>query len=138
MVFGLQKKAMRVISCNDYKAYIDPIQLPEIKDLYKLKILKLYYNTVANNVHESIRILLPRRSYSHVTYIITKIIIQKYAMVARNSLAYNFPKLINTTSNLNIEKRDTHSYFGFALYINNGFNINYNIECNIMCTRSNK
>ena len=64
MVFGLQKKTMGVITSNYSKADIDPIfkilQLLKLQDLYKLKILKLYYNMVADNVPESIRIMLPR------------------------------------------------------------------------------
>ena len=67
IVFGLQKMAMRVITCNHFKAHTDPIfktlQLLKLQDLYKLKISKLYYNYV-NDVPESIRILLPR----HATY----------------------------------------------------------------------
>ena len=57
---------------NIYLAHTDPIfktlQLLKLQYLYKLKIRKLYYNMVANNVSESIRILLPRQSYSHATY----------------------------------------------------------------------
>ena len=148
VVFGLQKKAMRVITCNHYKAHTNPIfktlQLLKLQDLYKLKILKLYYNMVANNVPESIRILLPCQSYSRATYNIRNHSYQIpkiHHEYARNSLRYNLPKLINTTSNLIIEKIDTHSYFGFSLYTKNSFISSYNTDCNItncfICTRNN-
>ena len=52
-------------------------------------------------MHESIRILLLRRSYSirNHSYQISKC----HHQYARNSIAYNLLKLINTTSNLIIE-----------------------------------
>ena len=149
MVFGLQNKIMRVITCNNFNAHTDPIfktlQLLKIQDLYKLIILKLYYNVVANNVHESIRIMLPCQSYSHATYNIRRDhsyqIPEIHHEYARNSLRYNLSKLINTTSSLIIEKIDTHSYFGFSLYIKNSFISSYSTKCNItncfMCTLDN-
>ena len=44
---------------------------------------------------------------------------------AKTSLAYNLPKLINTTSNMIIGKNDTHSCFRFSSYIQTSFITSY-------------
>ena len=47
-IFKLQKKAVRIITGNYYIAHSEPIfkslELLKIDDIYKLKILKFYYN----------------------------------------------------------------------------------------------
>ena len=53
-LFGLQKRVVRLITLNHYKVHIDlifkAIQLLKLKDLYQLKILKLYYNMINNKL----------------------------------------------------------------------------------------
>ena len=80
---------------------------------------------------QSMRILLPRQSYSHVTFTIRNNsyqILNNNHDYARNGLAYNYSKLINATSNMIIEKLYTHSYFGVSLY---SVISSCNTECNI-------
>ena len=47
-VSKLQKKSIRLITGNEYMAHSEPLfkelELLKIEDLYKLKILKFYYN----------------------------------------------------------------------------------------------
>ena len=70
---------------------------------------------VANNVPESVRIMLPRQSYSRTTYSIRNhnYQIQKIHD-ARNSLRYNPPELL--TTNLIIEKL-RHSFILWVFII---------------------
>ena len=138
-LFGLQKKAVRVITLNHYKAHTDPIfktiQLLKLKDLYKLKILKLYYNMINNKLPaEHFRLQLPCLSYGHQTYNIRN---SKYQLpkiqheYAKGMIAYTLPKVINSTSNMIIDKIYTHSLYGFSLYIKHSFMNSYKYECNL-------
>ena len=53
-IFLIPKKAMRVITCTYYKAHTDPLfkqlQLLKIGDIYKVKVLKFYFNLHHNKL----------------------------------------------------------------------------------------
>ena len=53
-VFLLQKKIMLIATCSGYFAHTEPIfknlNLLKLEDIYKLKVLKFYFNLIKGNL----------------------------------------------------------------------------------------
>ena len=85
IIFKLQKKAVRILTGNDYIAHSEPIfkslELLKIDDIYKLKILKFYYNLT---------------NYCLPDYF------NNYLDVINNELPHSYQLRINNNNNNNI------------------------------------
>ena len=120
-----------------------------LKHTFSIHILKTIYNTLI--LSQLKYCLLSRGANSNMVFGLQKkamrvILILRLILILFSKLysCWSFKictKLLNTTSNLIIEKIYTHSYFGFSLYIKTSFISSYSTECNIincfMCTRNN-
>jgi len=149
-VSKLQKKAMRIISNSEYLAHSEPIfktlKLLKIEDLFKLKLMKFYYNLSYN--------LLPSY-FDHYLEVINEDLPCQYQLrhtarplirpprtrlvFAESSLLFQLIKLLNHIHNAfpeilrKITER-THTYYGFSYYVKKIYLETYNYECtNLVC-----
>jgi len=144
-IYKIQKKAIRTITCSEYRAHSEPIfkrlELLKIQDLYYLKILKFYYNLSYN--------LLPSYFDSYLDTIKSKspymyelratarplIQVPRTRLVTTESgMLYQLIKLINYTNEHNpeiLKKIDekTHSYLGFSFNVKHIYLAAYKFEC---------
>ena len=146
-VSKLQKKSIRLITGSEYMAHSEPLfkelELLKIEDLYKLKILKFYYNLSYG--------LLPSYfdCYLDVLNVNTpcgyelrqsarpKIRLPRTRLIFTEScLLYQLIKLINCTQTNNpeiLEKihKKTHTYFGFNFNVTRIYLSTYTYECTV-------
>ena len=146
-VSKLQKKSIRLITGSEYLAHSEPLfkelELLKIEDLYKLKILKFYYNLSYG--------LLPSYfdCYLDVLNVNTpcgyelrqsarpKIRLPRTRLIFTEScLLYQLIKLINCTQTNNpeiLEKfhEKTHTYFGFNFNVTRMYLSTYTYECTV-------
>ena len=146
-VSKLQKKSIRLITGSEYLAHSEPLfkelDLLKIEDLYKLKILKFYYNLSYG--------LLPSYfdCYLDVLNVNTpcgyelrqsarpKIRLPRTRLIFTEScLLYQLIKLINCTQTNNpeiLEKihEKTHTYSGFNFNVTRIYLSTYTYECTV-------
>ena len=114
-IFILQKKASYcIVSRSDVLAHIDFLfklnNLLKLEDLYKLRILKFYFNLQNNNLPQQFLYLMPSRGilrykFRHSSCHLPKVTHE----FAKNCLSYNLTKVINNTRRNIVEKITTHS-----------------------------
>ena len=108
-IFKLQKKAVRIITRNDYIAHTEPIfkslELLKVEDLSKLKILKFYYNLLHDslpvyfNKYIDVIIREPPHSYRLRENARSIIILPRiHDVFAESKLIYKLISLINITN----------------------------------------
>ncbi len=158
-IFKLQKKAIRIVSISKYNAHTESIfkklKLLKLEDILKLQELKFffkysqnklphYFCTHSNDNHqtdnENFILNLKSNIHTHNTRNKNKLhrahVKHSYA---KKCLRHSFPKTIETTPNLEMDKIHTHSLQVFIKYAKNIFiqkyNENYDIQNCYICKR---
>ncbi len=144
----LQKKAIRIISTSKYNAHTEPIfkslNLLKVKDILKLQELKFYYKFRHNKLPHYLQQLpfhYNRDIHNHETRQKNNLHVQKTNHeYAKYCIRYNLPKSVNSTPNCIIDKIETHSLQGYAIYIKKQIITSYQESCNIencyICSRT--
>ena len=123
-IFKQQKKAVRLVACQRYNSHIDPIfkalNLLKIRDIYKLSLLKFYYDHSKSTLPlslQNIKFTTNSDIHSHNTRTLLALTKPKVRHnFAKNAMSYAIPNLINDTPNTILSKIDTHSRKGFSTY----------------------
>ena len=138
-LFKLQKKAIRTITKSKYNEHTEPLfkmlNLLKIQDLFKLTVLKFYYNKCHTLLPAYFQAFnLSQRASHHPYNIRTKFMLhinktnKKLSDIAlRNML----PKLINETDSIILDKIFTHSFHEYTFYVKQYMINNYNAACTI-------
>lgn len=134
----LQKKAVRCISCSKYNAHSEPIlktlKLLKIQDIFTTAKLKFYYKYIHNDLPTrllSFQFIPLNELNDYNTSQCDKLFINRVnKVIAKQSLIFDIPIVVNQTDSNIIEKIHTHSLQGFTFYIKNNFLNNYQYSCN--------
>ena len=144
-VYKIQKKAVRYITCSEYRAHSEPIfkmlDLLKIQDLFHLKILKFYYNLsyklLPPYFNSYIDVINRESPYLYNLRATARPLIQlpRTRLVStESSMLYQLIKLLNYTYEHNPEilkkiHEKTHSYFGFSFNVKHIYLANYKFDC---------
>ena len=140
-LFILQKRAIRLISDNNFIAHTEPIfkrlKLLKITDMFQVTVWKFYYKLMNNSLPPYFNYVKPRLpdvcthySVRRPLYILPKVNIE----LIRSSIQYVLSKLLNTSDESTnfTNKIDTHSFYGYKLYLKNNILQSYNESCTII------
>ena len=135
----LQKKVIRIISNSKYNAHTEPIMkymgILKLEDLFKLNMCKWYYRYIhkelpayfldytirpQSEIHDH-----DTRYNDHIARPVTRI------KTAQHSLRNHISVIINFTPSIILDKIETHSYKGFAMYTKKKILSDYSSECTI-------
>ena len=141
----LQKKSVRLITGSEYLAHSEPLfkelELLKIEDLYKLRILKFYYNISYGlspsyfNCYIDVLNVNKPCGYELRQSTRPKIRLPRTRLIFTEScLLYQLIKLINFTQTNNseiLEKKimKRHTYFGFNFNVTRIYLSTYTYEC---------
>ena len=132
----LQKKAVRIITCNSYFAHSAPLfkQLRLLKtcDIYKM-YLQTYTQTVTA-LFQAIHIynLFRNQQHNYATRTCHNVFIPKVNHeFAKRSIRFNAPAAYNSTNRNIIDKIYSHSFIGFCIYVKYQLIDSYNSTCSI-------
>lgn len=136
-LFKLQKKAVRIITGSRNKAHTDPLfkklNILKLDDIIIRKLYKFYFRYVKNHLPQyfinNMKIVQVSHQHNtrHSRYLIPRVQ-HKYA---EYSIRYQIPLLVNRNDHNIIDKINTHSESGFALYTKKYLINQYPINCNI-------
>ena len=124
----LQKKALRIITNEDFVAHSEPIckrlNLVKVTDMFRLAIWKFYYKLINHALPSYFQIMIPTLPRICDTYEIRKPTFHLPAIkhdYAEQLIGYQLVKILNgeNQSILITSKVHTHSFHGFKLYIKN-------------------
>ena len=145
-ILKLQKRAVRILTRSKYNAHSDPLfkslHILKHEHLIIRKMYKFYFrytkNQLPNYFFSSLFIQRLEHGYGTRNYFFkTPQIKHKYA---ENCLRYKLPSLLNDNVSQILNKVNTHSEFGFCLYIKKYYINSYNTDCMIpscyVCGRS--
>lgn len=138
-IYKLQKRAIRIISHCKYNAHTQPLykalRILKFPDVLTRKIYKFYYrlghNCLPKYFSETLMLNKQKNTHSYNTrnelYILPKI---KHKFAEYN-IRYQLPLELNR-NNVNIlQKLQTHSEFGFSVYVKTFLLNAYNETCNL-------
>ena len=137
----LQKRALRIVTHNDYIAHSEPIckelRLVKVPDLYRLSVWKFYYKLMNNKLppyFESMKPQLPEVCNTHYIRRPTFHLPNITHEFAEHMLRFQLIKILNDENGslMIIEKVFTHSFQGFKLYIKNNLIDSYSDQCYII------
>jgi hypothetical protein len=139
-ILVLQKKAVRMLSLSKYNSHTSPIfkmlEILQIKELYKLRMLKFYYNLQKfktpiyfSNCLNSNNIVVTYNTRFQQNQLLPHVHI-KYEF-AKKGIHYKLVQLVNDTPKAVMSKVSTHSLNGFAQYFKQHILNEYSITCNI-------
>ena len=119
----LQKWAVRAITCSKYNAHTDPIfkklNILKVKDIYKLTALKFHYKFKNDLLPKSFQgiftSVLPSHTYDTRQRNNPRLVIPK-TVLAKSTIRYAIPELVNQLPVCITEKIYTHSIQGIAMY----------------------
>ena len=124
-LFKLQKKAIRTITKSKYNEHTEPLfkmlNLLKIQDLFKLTVLKFYYNychTLLPAYFQAFN--LSQRASHHPYNIRTKFMLhinKTNKKLSDITLRNMLPKLINETDSIILDTIFTHTFHGYTFYI---------------------
>ena len=133
----LQKKAIRVVTNSTYKTHTEPLfkklRILKFEDIITTKLYKFYYRYAANSLpyyflESSYIEKLVHRYETRNDLIKIPLISHKYA---ENCVRYRLALLLNQNNKTILEKVNTHSEFGFAMYLKNYYINNYSEVCSV-------
>ena len=132
----LQKRAVRIISCNKYNSHTDPLfknlNLLKLKDLFELNVLKLYYKYKKNILPFYISNIFSDFSVGHSYNLRTEYILNEHGSNKPNGdkcIRHYLPSVINKSKPDILDKISTHTIQWFAFYIKRTIMCNYRVEC---------
>ena len=135
-VYGLQKKAIRIITKSKFNAHTEPLfrelSLLKVNHIFQLQCLKLYYNITNGRTPAffSSMFVLNDTVHSYQTRHRGDIHIPlTNTTSAQNCIRQYVPRLITTMPVLVISKVNTHSYIGFSNYVKQHLIGLYRYEC---------
>ena len=135
-VYGLQKKAIRIITKSKFNAHTEPLfrelSLLKVDHIFQLQRLKLYYNITNGRtpafflsmfvLNDTVHSYQTRhRGDIHIPLTNTT--------SAQNCIRQYVPRLIATMPVLVMSKVNTHSYIGFSNYVKQHLIGLYRYEC---------
>ena len=135
-VYGLQKKAIRIITKSKFNAHTEPLfrelSLLKVDYIFQLQCLKLYYNITNGRtpafflsmfvLNDTVHSYQTRhRGDIHIPLTNTT--------SAQNCIRQYVPRLIATMPVLVMSKVNTHSYSGFSNYVKQHLIGLYRYEC---------
>ena len=149
-VSKLQKKAVRIMSNSEYLAHSEPLfktlKLLKIEDLYKLKLMKFYYNLsynllpsyfnyyleVINNAfpcqYELRQIARPLIRPQRTRLVFTELNVLFQLIQLLNYTHIHYPEILEKI------KYKTHTYHGFSYNVKEKYLGTYKYECsNLIC-----
>ena len=125
-VFGLQKKAIRIITKRKFNAHTEPLfrelSLLKVNHIFQLQCLKRYYNITNGRTPAffSSMFVLNDTVHSYQTRHRGDIHIPLTSRTsAQNCIRQYVPRLSTTMPFLVISKVNTHSYIGFQIMLSN-------------------
>ena len=136
----LQKRAVRMISCNKYNAHTEPLfkslNLLKVEDIFKIKILKFYYKYSQKTLPLYFNEMFTKTSdqHNHGTRQQSAQILYKYPTrtdIGLKCIRHLLPEIVNKTKSCITEKVSTHSFNGFSTYIEKHMISNYSEHCHI-------
>jgi len=142
----LQKKAIRIITNSKYNAHTAPLfrklRILKIEDIVSRKLYRFYFRYCKKLLPHYFLYTSFVKKLDHL-YGTRNIHFQIPAIrhkFAECCVRYKLPKLLNKNIHEILDKIDTHSEFGFSLYIKNHFINKYEVDCSIpncyVCGRS--
>ena len=139
IVFALQKKAVRIITCSKYNAHTEPLfktlKLLKFTDLLKLRELNFYYKFIHKLLPiplQNWHIIRNTNIHEHNTRRQSNLhIYRTQHTFARHCLRHDLPNTLNNTCELVKGKIYTHSLSGFTNYAKHQIIQNYEPTCNI-------
>ncbi len=133
---------------SKYNSHTEPLfkqlNLLKLSDIFNLQTLKYYYKFVNNSLppyHQTLPIVSNRNVHDHDIRQSNKLHVQRTnKQLVKNCIRHNVIKIVNTTPNNILDKVNTHSLHGFAVYTKNFFIETYDPNCHIpncyICGRS--
>ena len=139
-IFKIQKRAVRIVSNSRYISHTEPIfkslNFLKVTDLYKLHVLKFYYNYCHNNLPSYFRSFeFPRISQIHSYNTRNKEnfnVPKTRTKMAEYCLRNMIPRILNTTAPSILQKINTHSLSGYVFFIKHCFINSYSIQCSVV------
>lgn len=140
----LQKKATRIITNSKYNAHTDPLfkklRILKMNDIITRKLYKFYYRYKKDNLPYYFTYnFLKRNEHLYGTRNESFITPRTHHKFTENCVRYQLPYLLNQHENAILNKVDTHSEYGFSLYIKNINIQKYTDTCNrnncFICSR---
>ena len=137
----LQKRAIRFATGSHYIAHTEPLfklyYKLNVKDLYHLKILKLYYNLCCNRLPQYFNVYHNITQEYNVSYNLrTRPLRVPFTrhVYAESCLKFELVKVLNDTdkSILQMIENQTHSYISFSKNVTRSFINKYNPECDVV------
>ena len=136
----LQKKAVRIITCNSYFAHSEPLfkQLRLLKtcDIYKCHLLKCIFRLIHKqfipHYFKQFTFTFRNQQHNYATRTYQNVSIPNVNHeFAKRSIRFIAPLAYNSTHGNIIDKIYTHSFVGFCIYVQIQFIDSYNIVCTI-------
>ena len=124
----LQKKALRIIVNEDYRAHTEPIckslSLVKVTDMYGIAIWKFYFKLMNNLLPPYFSVMKPELPYSRNFYEIRNIhfhLPKTNHVFANQLIQYQLIERLNKEEAVLLitSKIHTHSFFGYKLYLKN-------------------
>ena len=139
-IFKIQKRAVRIVSNRRYISHTEPIfkslNFLKVTDLYKLHVLKFYYNYCHNNLPSYFRSFeFPKISQIHSYNTRNKEnfnVPKTRTKMAEYCLRNMIPRILNTTAPSILQKINTHSLSGYVFFIKHCFINSYSIQCSVV------
>ena len=139
IIFGLQKKAVRAMTCAKYTAHTGPIfqklNLLKLKDIHKIQQLKFYYKLKQNHLPEYFNTILTLKAcdvHNHLTRNRSDFFKNRVNHTfAEKCIRYYLLKTVDSVPASIRLKINTHSLQGFLGYCKSNFISKYAGICQI-------
>ncbi len=135
----LQKKAVRIITCNSYFAHSEPLfkQLHLIKtgDIYKCQLLKCIFNLIHKQLphyFKQFTFTFRNQQHNYATRTCQNVFIPNVNHeFAKRSIRFIAPAAYNSTHGNISDKIYSHSFVGFCIYVKFQLIDSHNSACTI-------
>ena len=136
----LQKKAVRIITCNSYFAHSEPLfkQLRLLKtcDIYKCQLLKFIFKLIHKQLphyFKQFTFIFRNQQHNYATRTCHNVFIPNVNHeFAKRNIRFNAPAAYNSTNRNIIDKIYSHSFIGFCIYVKYQLIDSYNSTCIII------
>ena len=136
----LQKKAVRIITCNSYFAHSEPLfkQLRLLKtcDIYKCQLLKFIFKLIHKQLphyFKQFTFIFRNQQHNYATRTCHNVFIPNVNHeFAKRNIRFNAPAAYNSTNRNIIDKIYSHSFIGFCIYVKYQLIDSYNSTCSII------